>query len=478
MPFAREASPSAFAAIAGASPVPFWLDSPNRPAALPALTGHQTTDLLVIGGGFTGLWTAILAKQEDAARDVVVIEAGRIGWAASGRNGGFCAASITHGLGNGLERWPEEMPLLLRLGQANLDGIAKTIDSYDIDCGFERTGELEVTTEPHQAAHLPDYVEAGQKAGLDLELLDASALRKLVDSPMYVGGVHDRAGVAMVDPGRLAWGLRRVALQLGVRVYEGTRGLDLANAGAGLKVATTSSPATGTADGSVTAGKVVLATNAFPPLLARLKHYVVSVYDYVVMTEPLSASQWESIGWAGRQGIGDAGNQFHYYRRTDDGRILFGGYDAIYRRRVSPSHDQRAESFALLATHLGQTFPELDGIGFSNTWGGAIDTCSRFSAFFGTARDGRLAYAAGYTGLGVGASRFGAAVMLDLLAGRRNERTTNRMVSTMPTPFPPEPFRSAGIGITQWSMSRADQHEGRRNLWLRTLDRLGLGFDS
>jgi hypothetical protein len=120
----------------------------------------------------------------------------------------------------------------------------------------------------------------------------------------------------------------------------------------------------------------------------------------------------------------------------------------------------------------------LDGIGFSNTWGGAIDTCSRFSAFFGTARDGRLAYAAGFTGLGVGASRFGAAVMLDLLAGRRNERTTNQMVSSMPTPFPPEPFRSVGIGITQWSMSRADQREGRRNLWLRTLDRLGLGFDS
>ena len=173
-------------------------------------------------------------------------------------------------------------------------------------------------------------------------------------SPLYLGAVADSDGVAMVDPARLAWGLRRVALAHGVRLYEGTRALDLDDDGAGLRVDTESADGSG----SVTAARVVLATNAFPPLLRRLRHYLVPVYDYVVMTEPLSARTWDEIGWAGRQGIGDSGNQFHYYRRTDDGRILFGGYDAIYHRRgMSPSFDQRPETFAMLVEHLVETFP-------------------------------------------------------------------------------------------------------------------------
>jgi hypothetical protein len=124
------------------------------------------------------------------------------------------------------------------------------------------------------------------------------------------------------------------------------------------------------------------------------------------------------------------------------------------------------------------TFPQLAGLAFTHRWGGVIDTCSRFSVFFGTGYQGRLAYAAGYTGLGVGATRFGAGTMLDLLAGARTERTRLAMVGSKPVPFPPEPARSAVIQLTRGSLARADRHEGRRDLWLRTLDRLGLGFDS
>jgi glycine/D-amino acid oxidase-like deaminating enzyme len=130
------------------------------------------------------------------------------------------------------------------------------------------------------------------------------------------------------------------------------------------------------------------------------------------------------------------------------------------------------------AEHFAETFPQLAGIRFTHKWGGVIDVCSRFSGFFDTAYRGRLAYAVGYTGLGVGASRFGADVMLDLLDGRPTERTRLAMVRRKPVPFPPEPLRSAVIQLTQRSIDRADRHDGRRNLWLRTLDRLGLGFDS
>ncbi len=131
-------------------PRPFWLDRPERPDPLPALSGVDHADLLVVGGGYSGLWAALIAKQRMPGRDVVLVEAGTCGWAASGRNGGFCAASLTHGLSNGVERFPDEIGVLEALGRANLDAIGSTVDKYDIDCDFERSGELEVAVEPYQ----------------------------------------------------------------------------------------------------------------------------------------------------------------------------------------------------------------------------------------------------------------------------------------------------------------------------------------
>ena len=166
---------------------------------------------------------------------------------------------------------------------------------------------------------------------------------------------------------------------------------------------------------------MALATGAHGNLLRRLHHYVVPVYDYALMTEPLTDAQLASIGWRNRQGIGDAGNQFHYYRLTADNRILWGGYDAVYYNggRITPEHDQREATFARAGRALRRRrSPSSTTSRFTHKWGGVIDTCSRFSGFFGTAHGGRLAYAAGYTGLGVGATRFGANVMLDLLGGR------------------------------------------------------------
>ncbi len=475
VPFARTPRPSSYAAVASASHVPFWLDDPRRPDALDPFSGTTTSDLLVVGGGFSGLWTALLAKEADPDRDVLLLEGSRIGWAASGRNGGFCSASITHGFENGHTRWPEEMEVLTRLGLENLEGLADTIDRYGIDCSFERTGDIALATEPHHLEGLADVTELVAAYGEKLEFLDADKVRDLVRSPRYLGGLLDRDGTALVNPARLAWGLREAGLSLGVRIHEHTRAVGFGDcSGSGIEIRTES----GAGSGTVRASRVALATNAFPPLLRRLNHYIVPVYDYVLVTEPLTDTQWQAIGWDGRQGLSHIGNQFHYYRRTDDGRILFGGYDAIYQRRVDAGHDQREESFALLAEHLTEVFPALEGVRFSHRWGGAIDTSSRFSAFFGTAKQGRVAYAVGFTGLGVGATRFGANVMLDLLDGRETERTRTRMVSTMPLPFPPEPVRSAAIGLTTWSLARADRRQGRRNLWLRTLDRLGLGFDS
>jgi glycine/D-amino acid oxidase-like deaminating enzyme len=464
-------------ALAGARPVPFWLDRPDAPPALAPLSGRQSADLAVVGGGYTGLWAALLAKEADPDADVVLLEARRSAWAGSGRNGGFCSASLTHGLANGLDRFPAELPTLHRLGLANLAAIEETVGRHGIDCDFARTGELSVATAPWQVDGLRAAARAAGPLGSAVELLDAAAVQAAVHSPTYLGGLLDRGGCALVDPARLAWGLRRACLRAGVRVYEHTPVTGITDepgppGHARLALATP--------DGAVLARRVVLGTGAFAPLLRRLRHYLVPVYDYVLMTEPLTARQLASIGWDARPGIGDSANRFHYYRLTSDNRILWGGYDAIYHYggQVAARLDQRPATFRLLARQFFETFPQLEGLRFSHSWGGVIDTCSRFCAFYGTAWRGRLAYAAGYTGLGVAASRFGARVVLDLVGGEPTELTELELVRSKPIPFPPEPLRSLGIQLTRWSLARADERGGARNLWLRALDEVGLGFDS
>ncbi|MGP0035162.1 MAG: FAD-dependent oxidoreductase [Solirubrobacteraceae bacterium] len=205
-----------------------------------------------------------------------------------------------------------------------------------------------------------------------------------------------------------------------------------------------------------------------------------AVYDYALVTEPLDERLRDAISWRGRQGLSDMGNQFHYSRLTADGRILWGGYDAVYRYGgpVGPELDDHDPTFARLSQHLFTAFPQLDGVRFTHRWGGAIDTCSRFSVFFGRALGGRVSHALGYTGLGVAASRFGGRVALDLLDGRTSETTALAMVRRRPLPFPPEPARTAVIQLTRNQLAAADRQDGRRGVWLKTLDRLGLGFDS
>ena len=338
----------------------FWLDDAVGVAAHPTLTRDLSTDLLVVGGGYTGLWTAVCAKERDPEQRVVLIEAEEIGWAASGRNGGFCAASLTHGEENGRSRWPEEYAELERLGRANLDAIEATVATYGMDCDFERTGELDVALEPHHVAEL-------RESGADL--IEGDAIRARVHSPTYLAAVFD-PDVALVHPAKLAHELARVATELGVEVFEHTRAIGLSAAGRGGEVRVATSRAT------ITARRVALATNVFPSLLARYRRHTVPVYDYALMTEPLSTDQLASIGWQGREGIGDMANQFHYYRLSADNRILWGGYDALshYGRAVRPEYERRPETHRRLAQHFLVTFPQLEGLRFTHRWAGAIDT--------------------------------------------------------------------------------------------------------
>ncbi len=467
-----EPAPAHRAAYADAEPRSFWLTSLPERAPHEPLTGATDADLCIIGGGYTGLWAALAAKQNDPARDVVLLEATRCGNGASGRNGGFLEASLTHGLGNGLTRFPDEMDTLEQLAAENFTGLRADLSHHGIECDYETPGVLTVALEPRELDHLREEHEQARRFGHDVELLDAEATRAQVNSPTYLGAVWDRTGSALVHPGRMADGLRAAADRAEIRIHELSPVRTIRDDGSQLTVSTEG--------GTVRAPKVLLATSAYPPLIPAVSRYIAPVYDYALMTEPLSRAQQQQIGWANRQGISDMGNQFHYYRPTADGRILYGGYDAVYRYGgdVGPHRDEDDATFATLSQHFFTTFPQLEGLRFSHRWGGAIDTCTRFSVFFGRAHRGRLVYAMGYTGLGVGATRFGARTALDLLDGRQTRATRLKMVRRRPVPFPPEPLRSGVIALTRNRLAAADRNDGRRGLWLRTLDRLGFGFDS
>ena len=293
----------------------------------------ESCDLCVVGGGYTGLWTAIIAKERDPARDVVLIDAAEVGSAASGRNGGFMESTLTHGVANGKHRFPDEIELLEQLGLENLDAIEAAIGRYAIDCDYERTGVIDVATTTHPPSYLDELADEHELLtglGQNAELLDAEAMR----AEVALADLHRRA-VAQGPrrPGRPgaagvgSEGGGGVARRAHLRGHQGDRAST--RDGVGILVTTPL--------GRIRAARVALGTNAFRPLLRRIGSYIAPVYDYCMVTEPLTAEQLASVGWAGRQGLSDIPNQFHYYRLTEDNRILWGGYDAVYywRGKVS-----------------------------------------------------------------------------------------------------------------------------------------------
>ncbi len=451
----------------------YWLRSETSPVG-EALQGATTADVAVIGAGFTGLWTALALTDTDPSLRVVVLEAETVAFGASGRNGGFCEASLTHGLANGMLHFPEELDRLEREGIDNLRELVAFTREHGIDCDLEETGTLAFADQPHQVGEFREWVDIAAEHGETLAFLDAEAARAEVHSPLWHAALYRPPGRdVMLDPVKLCRGLARVAGERGVTIHERSRVTRLERRAGGVQVST----ATG---GSVRAAHVVVATSAYSGWLRRLQPLFVPVYDYALVSEPLTPDQRAAIGWERRQGLSDANNQFHYFRLTADDRILWGGYDAIHHfgSRVAPELDERPQTFDLLERQFFRAFPQLDGLRFPYRWGGAIDTTSRFTVAFGQVLGGRVTYALGYTGLGVGASRWAAGVVRDFILRPDEDRLGLRIVPSPPIPFPPEPLRSLTVHAVRHELARADRNEGRRGMLLQTLDALGIGFDS
>ena len=454
-------------------PVSYWLRG-DAPTIGPPLREDAVADVVVIGAGFTGLWTALALTETDPALRVIVLEAESVAFGASGRNGGFCEASLTHGLANGIRHFPEELERLEAEGLENLRVLIAFTRDHAIDCDLEETGTLSLADQAHQVEEFREWVGVAAEHGERLEFLDREAVQAEIHSPIWQAGLYRPPGRdVLLDPVKLCRGLARVARERGVRIHEGTRVAKLERMAGGVAVSTAGGA-------SVRADHVVVATSAYSGWLRRLRPIFVPVYDYVLVSETLAPEERASLGWARRQGLSDSNNQFHYFRLTADDRILWGGYDAIhyFGSRVSPELDRRPATFEKLEAQFLRAFPQLEGLRFPYRWGGAIDTTTRFTVTFGQTMGGRVTYALGYTGLGVGASRWAGGVVRDFILRPEEDRLKLRIVDSPPIPFPPEPARSIAVNLVRHELDRADRNEGRRSLLLRTLDELGIGFDS
>jgi glycine/D-amino acid oxidase-like deaminating enzyme len=453
-------------ALADVKMAPFWLDRPDRPEVLPPLAAPRKADLLIVGGGFTGLWAAIQARQARPDIAVVLIEKASVASGASGRPGGVVSTSVMHGLSNAARIFPKDIAALEALGQDNMRGFMRTITDNDIDCHAEWGGELTVAIDGSQIDSLHEEHQIHLKYGHNAVLLDEAALRQHIRSPRYKAGVWSKDSAGTVHPALLAWGLKRLALKLGVEIYENTPLETIEESGGKIRVTTP--------HGAVVADRVLLATNAFAAGHKHIKRRIVAIRDRVLATAPLSPAQMAAIGWSHRQGIYDMRTQMNYMRLTQDNRIIFGGRLAYaFNGETAPAVDRAHDTYAPLAAAFFETFPQLEGLHFSHAWSGAIDLSTRMAVHFQRYFGGKVVYAGGYSGFGVSASRFGARIALDILNGSALPESRLEFATQLPPMVPPEPFRWLGAQITMNALDTADEKGGWRWPWLKFVSALG-----
>ena len=450
----------------------YWL---ARRALRPVcpLEGKQTADVAIVGAGLTGLWTAIYLKELDPSCDVVVLEQAEAAYGASGRNAGMLSETVDHSHGLAIEHFGEaEARRLAHLGERNVAEMVGFLTRHRIDCDYDPVGRLMVALTP---AHLDDArktVETAERLGLDtFAVLDRASLADELRSPLYLGGVEVRSG-GILDPVKLVDGLREYAERAGVRVHERTPVRRVGRADGGVRLES--------ARGAVQAGRAILATSAYSHhLLPRLTRRFIPLYDYVLVSQPLTAAQREAIGWRRRQGVTDGRAFFNYYRLTADGRILWGTSEAAYhgRNRVGPACDHSPAHYAALRASFRRHFPPLAELEFPYAWGGAICSTTRLTPFFGRALGGRVLYGLGFTGHGLGTTRMAGRILAHQTLDRPDELLDLAMVRRAPFPYPPEPLRAWSVAAVTRALRRMDDG-GRPSLLLRVLDRLGLGFSS
>lgn len=450
----------------------FWLARRSPRAPVP-LVGLRSADIAIVGAGLTGLWTALFLKELAPEQDVVVVEQGVAAYGASGRNAGMLSETVDHGHALAIEHFgAAEARRLARLGETNVVEMTAFLAQRGIDCEFESNGRLIVALTPGQLDDCRRAVEVAERLGVaTFRLLDKDAVRAEVHSPLYLGGVAITGG-GILDPVKLVDGLRGEAERLGVTVYERSHVIGIEPTIAGVRLRT--------GRGTVDAGRAVLATSAYTHhLLPRVARRMIPLYDYILVSEPLTLAQRETIGWKHRQGVTDCRTFFNYYRLTSDHRVLWGTSEAAYYpgNRVDATCDHSPRHYEALRASFRRHFPALGELSWAYAWGGAICSTTRLTPFFGRAMEGKVLYGLGYTGHGLGTTRLAGRILAHMTLDRSSELLDLTLVKRQPFPYPPEPLRTLAVRAVTRALRRVDAG-AEPNLMLRLLNRLGIGFSS
>ncbi len=415
------------------SPLSLWLDTygPYTPEA--PLAGDVALDVAVIGGGFTGIATACELRRADAALKVAVLEARTVGYGASGRNGSFAMTVVGLGFGpTAMLRGNQFLKDAHRFMERAVDNLDELIARDHLDCDRIRPGFLRVATTPAYIRRLKHEVELMKSLGvIGIDWIEEDAVRARVNSPRYMGAMWEPR-LLLINPAKLVREEKRLALKLGAAVYENTPVLELAS-GPPFRLRTE--------HGTVTAQKLVFATNAYSHLFPELKRKQIPGFTYMIATEPLTPAQLEPIGWKGFEGVEDARNLIHYYRRTPDNRLVMGGGPVGLTFANQLDADSNATAWRHLEEHIAFLFPSLKGVRITHRWGGPFSVTLDLTPAVGFLGDHRAVYSLGCVGHGVSLSHLNAQVTRDLLLERQSDLMDSPFVNRKVIPWPPEPLR-------------------------------------
>lgn len=432
--------------------VSFWWSQLGLPVRRPPLDGSARADVCIVGGGYTGLWTAYALKRADPALDVVLLEAEFCGFGASGRNGGW----LTHDITGGRDRYlashgRDAVNRFQRVLDDTVDEVVGVTAAEGIDADVVQGGELNVAVTPAQLRRLQQHVEQEQRwESSDLRLLSAEESRARVGVAGALGASwHPHC--ARIQPAKLVRGLVDAVERLGVRIFEGTRVTEIRPGIAQL------------ARGEVRAPVVLRATEGFTSGLRGERRTWLPMNSSLIVTDPLPPAFWDDVGWAGRDTLGDLAQVYIYAQRTADDRIAIGGRGVPYRygSRVDRAGRTPERTVEQLRAMLVRLFPRARGAGIAHAWSGVLGVPRDWAATVAFDRGAGLGWAGGYVGTGVTATNLAGRTLADLVLERDTELVSLPWVGHAAPRWEPEPLRWLAVRGIYGAYRAADRHERR-----------------
>ncbi|HEU0240310.1 MAG TPA: FAD-dependent oxidoreductase [Micromonosporaceae bacterium] len=420
----------------------------------PSLAADIDADVVIVGAGLTGLWTAYYLATADPTMRIAVVESEIAGFGASGRNGGWCSALFPQSIGAlARQHGPELAVAMHEAMRHTVDEVGRITAREGIECDFAKGGTVMLARSPLQLERARDEVRESDEFGLGLVMLGADEARRRCGATAVVGGTYT-PDCARIHPAKLVRGLTRAVERRGVTVYERSPVVRLAPREVATPYAT------------VRADIVVRATEGYTARLPGLRRAIAPVYSLMVVTQPLPTSFWDVAGLGQRETFGDYRNLIIYGQRTADDRLAFGGRGAPYHfgSQIRPDYDRDARVFGDLRRVLAQLFPDLqvDGVVPINmAWGGPLGIPRDWCASVGLDRATGLAWAGGYVGDGVSTTNLAGRTLADLIRDEQTDLTVLPWVNHRSGSWEPEPLRWLGVNAALWAMGGADRTEAR-----------------